>query len=172
MNTKQTTASHTARRSKSFQTWRDRLNGVTMQKSHIDAFRNIVCPIANGERAHKASNLTQSEAIELMDLARFMWSAGGYLITAEHAAQGLRWLESTGTRKGYDMPRESVELFRRFRWVGVHEDYKSYRTDYAPVYAIELTDGRVIKYHTQAWQSGHGVDWWWHETRSAKHANG
>ena len=84
MNTKQTTASHTARRSKNYRVWRERLNAVTMQKSHIDAFRTIVCPVANGERSHKASNLTQSEALELMDLARFMWDAGGYLITAEH----------------------------------------------------------------------------------------
>lgn len=158
MTTKQGTRG--TRGTRTYRQWLERLSAETVQKSHIDAYRHIVCPRADGYTNGKASALTHEEAGALVDIANARFHAGGYKITAEHTAQGLAWLRSTGTRKGYDMPSEVVEMFDSFRWVGVSAHYTSYRTDYAPVYEIRMSHGVAIRYHTQPWQAGTGVEWW------------
>lgn len=75
----------------------------------------------------------------------------------------MRWLRTTGTsnRDGYRMPREVVDKFDSFRWVGVRGHWNGYRTHYAPVYRVLMTDGASIDYNAAPWQNGGGAEWRW-----------
>lgn len=141
---------------KAFDTWEARLDSGRFTKGQCDAWRNTVCALADGEigGGHR-TNLTIDEA-ELL-VARFT----PMLLTEEHTAQGLAWLEKYGYRE-LSLPRERIEAgFRHFTLADVHSVYTGqFHNVRTPVWGIHLADGSEIRYEWGAWQSAPGGSWW------------
>lgn len=154
--------------SKSYRTWRARLDGPSLSKSLVNTWCSTVAPKAIGFDRGRRSALTQAEAESLVSILESM---GGIGIEQAHAEQGMEWLRRAPRKLREQFPTEYVEACQRgdVRYVfkGAHlRDPLSNWPQFTPAYRAAYligSDGRtgLLTYSYVGWRSGQAeVDVW------------
>ncbi len=149
-------------------TWVKRLEGDTLTRGQIMAFKNTVAPLAAGHSIWKRTNLTEREARALRALwHRRIGLADVYRLEPAHDEFGRIWLGENWSRvwNRFNPPDDLFEFSQvatedTFRFVGLVKvwtnDYAN-TVGYSPIYATRYFtrngSEHRFTYHWEPWQS-------------------
>lgn len=136
----------------------DRINSKVWTKGDILAFGKLLNSMRFSGEARK------KQTYELYDLLNDRIENSGYAITKEQSEFGIQWLrELVFTKTGKarrskasdSFTEEDLEVirnFKRFEFVGFHEDWTGYNSRYTPIYRCIGKDGAYFDYYAFHWE--------------------